>query len=247
MHNQFNQIRLQDMIRTLIIIAVLMLVSFMSSCSDGKRDAIGRTEVVIETSRGNITARLYDDTPLHRDNFIRMIEAGVYENIIWNRIVPGATIQTGEPLQKAGGAAPTVDASKFRHTIPAEIKFPRYFHKAGALAMCRQADDVNPDRVSSGTHFYIVSGRKYDLGSLAELWQGRRDAEPGFKLPSLSAYQKKVYTTKGGYPLLDGDYTIFGEVVDGMGVVESINKVPVDAKEHPLKEVTVKRIRVVKR
>lgn len=226
----------------------LALVAFLaSSCSDDKRDAIGRTEIVIETSRGNITARLYDDTPIHRDNFIKMIEEGVYDNLIWNRIVPGVTIQTGEPTQKAGGAAPTVDASKYRHNLPPEIKFPRHFHKAGALAMCRQPDDVNPDRVSSGTHFYIVSGKKYDLGSLAEVWQGRRDNEPGFKLPSLSAYQKKVYTTKGGAPLLDGDYTIFGEVVDGMGVVESINKVTIDAKERPLKEVVVKRIRIVKR
>ena len=229
-----------------IIFITTMVVSLLS-CGDDKRDAIGKTEIVIETSRGNITARLYDDTPIHRDNFIKMIEEGVYENLIWNRIVPGATIQTGEPTHKAGGAAPTVDVSKYRHTLPAEIKFPRYFHKAGALAMCRQPDDVNPDRVSSGTHFYIVSGKKYDLGSLAEVWQGRRNNEPGFKLPSLSARQKKVYTTKGGAPLLDGDYTIFGEVVDGMGVVESINKVPIDAKERPLKEVVLKRIRIVKR
>lgn len=229
-----------------IIFITTMVVSLLS-CGDDKRDAIGKTEMVIETSRGNITARLYDDTPIHRDNFIKMIEEGVYENLIWNRIVPGATIQTGEPTHKAGGAAPTVDVSKYRHTLPAEIKFPRYFHKAGALAMCRQPDDVNPDRVSSGTHFYIVSGKKYDLGSLAELWHGRREGEPGFKLPSLSAYQKQVYTTRGGAPLLDGDYTIFGEVVDGMGVVESINKVPINAKEQPLREVVLKRVRVVKR
>lgn len=229
------------------ITALIILNTFILSCSDNKRDAIGKTEIVIETSRGNITARLYDDTPIHRDNFIRMIEEGIYENIIWNRIVPGATIQSGEPTQKAGGAVPTVDASKYRHTLLAEIKFPRHFHKAGALAMCRQPDNLNPDRVSSGTHFYIVSGKKYTPSSLAELWQGRRDNELGFKLPSLSAYQKQVYTTKGGAPLLDGDYTIFGEVVDGMGVVESINKVPIDAKECPLKEVLVKRIRIVKR
>ena len=231
----------------LSIIALVILSLSIVSCSDDKREAIGRTEIVIETSRGNITAKLYDDTPIHRDNFVRMIEEGIYENIIWSRIVPGATIQSGEPTQKAGGMAPTVDASKYRHTLPAEIKFPRHFHKAGALAMCRQPDDVNPDRVSSGTHFYIVAGKKYSPSSLAELWQGRRDSEPGFKLPSLTTYQKQVYTTKGGAPLLDGDYTIFGEVVDGMGVVESINKIPIDVKERPLKEVILKRIRIVKR
>ena len=86
------------------ITALIILNTFILSCSDNKRDAIGKTEIVIETSRGNITARLYDDTPIHRDNFIRMIEEGIYENIIWNRIVPGATIQSGEPTQKAGGS-----------------------------------------------------------------------------------------------------------------------------------------------
>ncbi len=228
-----------------LLVAMLALALF--SCSDDKRDLIGKTEVVIETSRGDITVRLYDDTPVHRDNFIKMIEEGVYENIIWNRIVPGATIQSGEPSQKAGGAKPTVDPEKYRHRLPAEILYPRHYHKAGALAMCRQPDSVNVNRESSGTHFYIVAGKKYTMGTLAELWQTRRDTEPGFKLPALSAHQKQVYTTKGGCPLLDGDYTIFGEVVDGMMVVESINKVPIDAKEHPLKEVIIKRVRIKKR
>ena len=227
-------------------VAMALVCMMMLSCSD-ERDVIGKTEVVIETSRGDITVRLYDDTPLHRDNFIKMIEEGVYEDIIWNRIVPGATIQSGEPSQKAGGAEPTVDPEKYRHRLPAEILYPRHFHKAGALAMCRQPDSINVNRESSGTHFYIVAGKTYTMGSLAETWQSRRDTEPGFKLPALSAYQKQVYTTKGGCPLLDGDYTIFGEVVDGMLVVESINKVPIDAKEHPLKEVTIKRVRIKKR
>ena len=225
---------------------VCVIATLFGACSDSKRDAIGKTEVVIETSRGDITLRLYDDTPLHRDNFIKMINEGVYEDIIWNRIVPEGTIQSGEPTQKAGGAAPTVDADKYRHTIPAEIKYPKYYHKAGALAMCRQPDSINVKRESSGTHFYIVSGRKYTPGTLAELWQSRRDTEPSFKLPSLSPQQKHAYTTNGGCPYLDGDYTIFGEVVDGMRVVESINKVPVDEAEHPLKEVTIKRIRIKK-
>ncbi|MBO5871258.1 MAG: peptidylprolyl isomerase, partial [Bacteroidaceae bacterium] len=107
-----------------LLVAMLALALF--SCSDDKRDLIGKTEVVIETSRGDITVRLYDDTPVHRDNFIKMIEEGVYENIIWNRIVPGATIQSGEPSQKGGGAAPTVDPEKYRHRLPAEILYPRH-------------------------------------------------------------------------------------------------------------------------
>ena len=124
--------------KTSFALSAFVAALLMFSCSDPKRDAIGKTEVVIETSRGDITLRLYDDTPLHRDNFIKMINEGVYEDIIWNRIVPEGTIQSGEPTQKAGGAAPTVDADKYRHTIPAEIKYPKYYHKAGALAMARR-------------------------------------------------------------------------------------------------------------
>lgn len=226
------------------LILGMVCAAAMLSCSDPKRDAIGKTEVVIETCRGDITLRLYDDTPLHRDNFIRMIREGVYENIVWNRIVPQGTIQSGEPSQKAGGAAPTVDTAQYRHTIPAEILYPKYYHKAGALAMARQPDSVNVNRESSGTHFYIVSGKNFNRGSLAELWQSRRDTEPGFKLPALNEQQKHAYTTNGGCPHLDGDYTIFGEVVDGMRVVESINRIPVNELEHPLKEVIIKTIRI---
>lgn len=232
------------MIRKIIFSSACVLAALMAGCADSKRNAIGKTEVVIETSRGDITLRLYDDTPVHRDNFIKMVEEGVYEDIIWNRIVPEGTIQSGEPSQKTGGAAPTVDTAQYRHTLPAEILYPRHYHKAGALAMARQPDSINVERRSSGTHFYIVSGKKFSRGSLAELWQGRRDTEPNFKLPALSEQQKQAYTTLGGCPHLDGDYTIFGEVVDGMRVVEAINRTPVDEAEHPLKEVTIERIRI---
>lgn len=229
------------------ILTALLAGSLMFfSCSDSKRDALGKTEVVIETSRGNIVVRLFDDTPLHRDNFVRMINDGVYNGVLWNRVVPGGTIQSGEPTHTPKGTPPTVDTTDYRHTVPCEIRYPRYFHKAGVLAMARQPDDVNPKRESSGTHFYIVTGRHFTRTKLAELWHYRQLTEPAFSLPSMPEEHKKVYTSRGGAPHLDGDYTIFGQVVDGMHVVESIGKVPIDEQERPLKEVVINKVWVRK-
>ncbi len=216
----------------------------ISACSDSKRDAIGRTEVVIETSRGNITLRLYDDTPLHRDNFIRLVRQGVYDGLLWNRIVPEGTIQTGDLTLKARGQKLTADTSQYHYTIEPEIIYPRHFHKAGALAMAREADDVNPGRRSSPTQFYIVSGKVYDRGSLAELNQFMRDSDTTRLRPALTEQQKQAYTTRGGCPHLDGDYTVFGEVVDGLPVVQYINRLRTDEHERPIKEVVIKRIRI---
>ncbi len=216
----------------------------ISACSDSKRDAIGRTEVVIETSRGNITLRLYDDTPLHRDNFIRLVRQGVYDGLLWNRIVPEGTIQTGDLTLKARGQKLTADTSQYHYTIEPEIVYPRHFHKAGALAMAREADDVNPGRRSSPTQFYIVSGKVYDRGSLAELNQFMRDSDTTRLRPALTEQQKQAYTTRGGCPHLDGDYTVFGEVVDGLPVVQYINRLRTDEHERPIKEVVIKRIRI---
>lgn len=216
-----------------------------ASCSGGSRDAIGRTEVVIETSRGNITLRLYDDTPLHRDNFIRLVREGVYDGLLWNRVVPDGTIQTGDLTYRAHGLIPKeVDTSEYHYTIPPEILYPRHFHKAGALAMAREADDVNPGRESSSTQFYIVSGKVYDRGSLSDLNQFMRDSDTTHTRPPLTEQQKQAYTTRGGCPHLDGDYTVFGEVVDGLQVVQYIDRLRTDEHERPLKEVVIKRIRV---
>lgn len=225
-------------------IILLLIVLAVSGCSDKKRDAIGHTEVVLETSMGKITLRLYDDTPLHRDNFVRMARMGAYDGIVWNRIVANSTIQSGDPLLRADGGKPTVDPSLADKTIKAEIHYPRHFHKAGALAMARQPDEINPDRESSATQFYIVTGQVYTPVKLAELHQFMMDADTLHTVPPIPAALKKVYTTTGGAPHLDGAYTVFGEVVDGMKVVEAIGKVACDEHERPLKQVVIKRVTV---
>lgn len=227
------------------LLGVLLGLLVLSSCGDAKRDKIGKTEVTIQTDYGKIVVRLYDDTPLHRDNFIKNVKAGAYDGIIWHRIVREGMIQSGDPELKADGkSAGTRRGSKWDYTIPAEIRYPKHFHRAGALAAARECDSINPQKRSSGTQFYIVTGKVYDAGTLAELHQMMNDADTLHSLPPFTALQKKVYTTRGGSPHLDGEYTVFGEVVEGMNVVQKIGRMRTDEKEHPLRNVLIRSVTV---
>lgn len=223
------------------MICGIVMTLLMSGCSD-KNDRIGKTEVVIETDRGKITLRLFDDTPVHRDNFIRLAKAGAYDGIIWHRVVKDMLIQSGDPRLKARGEKLMVDTSQMNYTLPAEIHYPRHYHRAGALAAARESNDVNPEKRSSGTQFYIVGGTVYTPGKLAEVHQLMQDADTLHKIPALTEAQKKSYTMKGGAAHLDGEYTVFGQVVDGLEVVKYLTRTPTDDKEHPLKEIRIKRV-----
>ena len=128
------------------------------------------TEVLIETSLGDIKVKLYNETPQHRDNFIKLAKEGVYDNIIFHRVIRNFMIQTGDPALKPMGEPLSVDTNQYRYTVPAEIVYPRYFHRRGALAAARMGDDVNPERASSGTQFYIVTGSEFSHSSLMELY-----------------------------------------------------------------------------
>lgn len=225
------------------IVCCALLTLVLGGCSD-KNDRIGKTEVVIETDRGKITLRLFDDTPVHRDNFIRLAKAGAYDGIIWHRVVKDMLIQSGDPKLKARGEKLTVDTSEMHYTLPAEIVYPRHYHKAGALAAAREGNDVNPEKRSSGTQFYIVGGTVYTPGKLAEVHQLMQDADTLHRIPAFTEAQKKSYTTKGGAAHLDGEYTVFGQVVDGLEVVKYLTRTPTDDKEHPLKEIRIRRVTV---
>ena len=268
-----------------MFLALVGAIVCLVACQE-KGEELGHTKVVISTSMGDITLRLYDDTPQHRDNFIRMARSGAYDGIIWHRVVNNSLIQSGDPKLTATGCQPKVDTTQFHHTVPAEIHYPRHFHKAGALAAARQPDSINPGKVSDGCQFYIVSGQVYTPTSLAELWNALYQAKVqeladalrrkhAMRLKTLRATdnvacqalqdsiqtaceeqvaahppvsfsdaQKKVYTTKGGAAHLDNEYTVFGEVVDGMKVVEALSKVRTNAKEHPLKEISIRKVTV---
>lgn len=262
---------------------LLLSVLLLASCGKKKEG----TEVLIETSMGDIRAVLFDDTPLHRDNFIKLAREGYFDDMMWHRIVPGLMIQTGDPTLKPANRPVTVDTSALHYTIPQEIRFPKYIHRRGMLAAARQPDNLNPKKESSSTQWYIVTGEKYTPTSLADFYQTlyqeavntkwRRlqdknakrldilessnkdayyelqdsilnvaEAEVASNPPRpFNEQQKRVYTTEGGCPHLDGEYTIFGQVTEGMNVVEKIVNVPTDERERPMREVYIKRVIVL--
>jgi len=173
-------------------------------------------EVTIETSFGTIHLRLYDETPLHRANFIKLIKDGYYDQSEFYRIVENFVVQGGVPMKKLD------------YTIPAEFN-PKFFHKKGALGMAR-LDDNNPGKESSSTEFYIVHGNKY-----AEWEYEEEEKNNGL---TTSAEQRKLYTTIGGEMSLDTQYTVFGEVVEGLDVIDKIARVKVYSSERPYKKIS---------
>ena len=215
------------------IVAVLVVSILLTGCGNSDYDNIGTTEVTIETDRGKIVVRLYDDTPTYRDNFVRLVKQGAYDGALWHRIVRDGLIQAGT----------NNEAKYVGETLPAEIVYPRHFHKAGAIAAAKESDDVNPDRRSSNTQFYIVTGKVFTPGSLAELHQTMADTDTAHKIPPFTDIQKKVYVKRGGTPHLDGAYTVFGEVVEGLGVAQSLgHEKTVDEK--PVRRLVIKKISV---
>lgn len=178
------------------------------------------TVVLISTSLGEIKVKLYEETPLHRANFIRLVKMGFYDKTVFHRVLKNATVQGGNSRQ---AKMPIGD-----YTVPAEIN-PKFCHTRGALAMARYDDDVNPTRASSADNFYIVQGYRTDEEELHEIEQMRN-----FKY---SPDQIKTYKSIGGMPSLDNKYTVFGEVIEGMEVVDKIARVPVDTNDWPDQEI----------
>jgi peptidyl-prolyl cis-trans isomerase B (cyclophilin B) len=196
------------------------------------------TTVLIETSKGNIKVALYDETPLHRDNFIKLCSNGTYDGVLFHRVIGDFMIQTGDPDSKnakphelLGGEDPDCP------TIPAEFR-KELFHRKGALCAARQGDNVNPRKESSASQFYIVQGQVWDEATL-DMMEKRLGKV-------FTPDQRKVYMTEGGTPHLDGDYTVFGQVVEGMDVVEKIQQVKTDKNDRPLEDIRILKAVVTK-
>ena len=208
-----------------LILAALILVGLTGYA---QKTTEKETVVVIETSMGTIKAKLYNDTPKHRDNFIKLINEGWYNGSPFHRVIKDFMIQGG---QNADGR---LDPG---YTIPAEIT-SNHFHKKGALAAARQPDQVNPKKASSGSQFYIVQGKKFD-----ENWIDMYESRTG---KVFSARQRQAYQTTGGSPHLDGDYTVFGEVTEGLDVVDKIAAVRTGNMDVPIEPVTIISITIEK-
>lgn len=179
------------------------------------------TLIVIHTKFGDMTAVLYNDTPIYRDNFIKLIKEGWFNGSTFHRVIKGFMIQGG--ANKDGRVDPG-------YTLPAEI-LPNHFHKEGALAAARMPDNVNPQKRSSGSQFYIVQGERCSAAYLNAL-----TARTGHVF---TPEERKVYETIGGAPHLDGGYTVFGELVEGFDVLDKIASVKTDSNNKPLQPVTM--------
>ena len=240
-----------------------------------------RTLVKLETTMGNITVALYNETPKHRDNFIKLVKEGVYDSTLFHRVIKQFMIQAGDPDSKNASDTAMLGSGDVGYTIPAEFN-PKFFHKKGVLAAARQGDDVNPEKASSGCQFYIVTGRKFtepqllgmenkineqreealfdslarqhmkeiykmrkagDNAGLLELQdtleaQARELADKGEKF-RFTPEQIKAYSTIGGAPHLDGSYTVFGEVTEGMEVVDNIEIAKTNRADRPIENIRI--------
>ncbi|MEG1615735.1 MAG: peptidylprolyl isomerase [Bacteroidales bacterium] len=241
------------------------------------------TLVLIETNLGNIKVRLYDETPQHRDNFIKLVKEGFYNDTLFHRVIKDFMVQGGDPDSKGAPAGKSLGTGGPGYTVPAEIVYPKYFHKRGALAAARQSDEVNPNRESSGSQFYIVWGQTYSDGKLNQLEQQlnamkersifdrlaaerrkqimdlrrSKNQEGLYELQEelvaltkaemqesgpvvLTQEQREAFKTVGGTPHLDNQYTVFGEVVEGLDIVEKIQNTATQSGDRPKEDITMK-------
>lgn len=221
---------------TQMLIAMMALaVPFVETKAQEEKETL----VQMETDMGKIKVKLYNDTPLHRDNFIKNVNEHLYDGLLFHRVIRQFMIQAGDIHSKNATADVHLGDGDPDYRIPAEIHYPKHFHKAGALCAARTADEVNPDRESSASQFYIVTGKFF-----TEMELDKMEKEKGIKF---SAEEREAYMFKGGRPDLDRLYTVFGEVVDGMKVVDKIQMVETNSDDRPLKNVKIKTMKIVEK
>lgn len=274
-----------------LIVLLTILIGGLTNCQSGQKkegNMEKETKLKIETSAGDIIVKLYNETPKHRDNFIKLAEEGTYEGTLFHRVIKDFMIQAGDPESKNAPKGKMLGSGDVGYTLPAEFVFPKYFHKKGALSAARQGDNVNPKKESSGCQFYVVTGKVYSdstlLGMEQQMGQMRLNTafqalaqkhtkdiykmrkagdqeglmnlqdsliaqaeaqiagEPEFHF---TPEQVKAYTTVGGTPHLDGEYTVFGEVMEGMEIVDQIQKVKTDRSDRPEEDVMIKKITIL--
>ncbi len=232
---------MKNLFSFLISILMLQPASAQKEVVIKKRDR--KKDVLLETNMGAITIRLSDSTPLHRDNFLKLVKQGFYDSLLFHRVIAGFMIQAGDPQSKNAPARKPLGNGGPGYTVPAEFR-ESLFHKKGALAAARQGDNINPDKVSSGSQFYIVQGKTFSESGLDSLEKFRLH---GKKIP---ASQREVYKTIGGTPHLDQGYTVFGEIIDNDQVADKIAAVPTSYaadRDRPLQDVMIVKAKLIKR
>ena len=201
-------------------------------------------KVRMHTTVGVIDLCLYDETPKHKENFLKLVKEQRYDSLLFHRVIKDFMIQGGDPDSKNAPAGALLGEGDLGYTVEAEFMPQVHFHRRGVLAAAREGDDVNPEKASSACQFYIVWGKVYtkeQLDAYKEYYQRRTGREL-----TLTPEQEAVYTTVGGTPHLDGEYTVFGEVINGLEVVEKIQGVACDGNDRPLEDVRIIKVEMIK-
>ena len=202
-----------------------------------------RMQVRFETTHGKFTVELYNETPLHRENFLHLVRSGYYDGLLFHRVIENVMIQGGDPISRNARSGQELGDGGPAYTIPAEFCVPQLFHVRGALAAAREGDMENPQRASSGSQFYIVWGQRFNEVELDKV-RYRADAQLGVSL-SVSDAMRRAYRTQGGTPHLDGQYTVFGRVVKGLRTIGRIQGVQTDENDRPTEDVRILRVYVL--
>jgi len=265
--------------KQIVVFVLLVCTATLASCSNAEKSTSGK-EVMIKTEFGDIKVRLYEKTPEHRKNFIKLTEEDFYNGLLFHRVIQNFMIQGGDPDSKNAEPGKRLGGGSLDYTLPAEF-VPEYYHKRGALAAARLGGPSNPEKRSSASQFYIVQGKVFTHGQLdtlemaknsrlqqemsARIFEENREEleqfrtnndREGFTLRvaeikeeadslmkangtkfEFTDEQREIYTTIGGYPSLDGDYTVFGEVAEGMDVVDKIAALETDENDRPIEDV----------
>lgn len=274
-----NFVRTKKVMRKKLILFIAMFMASIMGMEAKEKENL----VKIECEYGTMIVRLYDDTPQHRDNFLKLVKEGFYNDLLFHRVIKDFMVQGGDPDSKGAPAGKQLGAGDVGYTVPAEFVYPTHYHKKGALAAARQGDQVNPEKRSSGCQFYIVQGKKYNenelnqmeraLGQKAmqarfdQLVQENKDSIKAMRInrdqAGLQALQDKLvktvetefkdkqsvkmpeqmrkdYMEIGGTPFLDNEYTVFGEVVEGLDVIDKIAAVETNPGDRPKTDIKMK-------
>jgi cyclophilin family peptidyl-prolyl cis-trans isomerase len=218
------------------LVLIVLFIAGISLFSAHNAAAQKNVKVVLDTDLGEIEIVLYEKTKEHKENFVKLVNEGFYDGLLFHRIIENFMIQGGDPQSKNAPKDKMLGSGGPGYTIPAEI-IPEYYHKKGALSAARTGDNMNPMRRSSGCQFFIVTGKVYSVEELS-MYEKRLNTK-------FSEEQKQAYTTTGGTPFLDAQYTVFGEVVRGMDIVEKLEKVKTGSGDRPLEDVSIKTARIV--
>jgi cyclophilin family peptidyl-prolyl cis-trans isomerase len=270
---------LNSILLAAVIVGLLSCTNGANKTESSENEKITEPIVLIETSLGNIKVKLYNETPIHRDNFLKLAKQGFFDGVIFHRVINNFMVQGGDPTTKTPTEVAEYGEADAGYTINAEFN-SKLFHKKGALAAAREGDDVNPEKKSSSSQFYIVQGKVFTPEQLVQLANKKngnlrnsihnnliaekadrlidKGANPDFNkiaqetkdtleqvlakkgLYGFEDYKVDFYTTVGGTPHLDGDYTVFGEVIEGLEVVDKIAAVKTNKSDRPIVNITMK-------